>query len=817
LALRKAFLVFMVGMLLNLLLLGGIQPATAGSFGDPFPVNTTTTNNQEYPAIAMNGDGNFVVCWQDYSSGNGEVKAQRYSYPYTAQGAETTVASSVGFNEYAPDVAMDSSGNFAVCWQDYSVGNGDTKVQRYNSSGVAQGTEITVVSGAGNQGWPAIAMDSSGDFVVVWQDDAGVGSDIKAQRYDSSGVAQGTEITVVSDAGNQISPDVAMDSSGNFVVVWQDNASGGDVKAQRYDSSGVAQGLAMDAASGAGIQAFPAIAMAASGNFLIAWADNAAGNYDIKARKYSSSGDASGSAITVASGTGTQSNPAIDTDSFGSFTVAWEDNASGNYDIKSRRYNSSGTALGSAATVNTYTTSDQQISAVAMDNNGGSVIAWHSDAQDGSGNGVYAQRYSNVSTTWYFAEGYTGTGFEEWLTLQNPTSVSATVTITYMYRGGGTSVKTKTVAANSRETVDVNADAGSNKEVSIKVESDQPIVAERPMYYNYQNKWQGGHNTIGATSTSATWFFAEGYTGSGFEEWLTLQNPNATAADVMVYYFFRGGSELSIKFKTLAANSRETIDVNADAGTNKEVSTMVLSSQPIIAERPMYFNYQNKWQGGHNTIGATAPDTDWYFAEGYTGSGFENWLTLMNPNSNEVTATITYTFRGGGTPQTRTLTIPKLSRETINVNTDVGADREVSIKVEANDDIVAERPIYFNYQNKWQGGDNTIGVTTPVNQWYLAEGYTGPGFEEWLTLQNPNSDAATVTITYMYRGGGTSVKTKTVAGDSRETVDVNADAGSNKEVSIRVDSTQPIVVERPMYFNYQSKWQGGHNTIGYGP
>ena len=813
---KKIGLILLISLLVNMLVFGQIQPAVSGTFGSEFQVNTTTTNNQDTPAIAMDSGGNFVVCWTHDGIGD-DIIAQRYSYPYTAQGNEITVTSASGNQQY-PAIAMDSSGNFVVCWQDYGGGNGDVKAQRYDSSGAAQGTEITVASGAGNQGFPSVAMDSSGNFVVVWEDSAGAGYDVTAQRYDSSGTAQGSAINVATDASNERYPAVAMDS-GDFVVCWHDDAgTGNDTKAQLYDSNGTAQGSTITVASGAGDQDDVAAGMDSSGDFVVAWEDSAAGNNDVKAQRYNSSGTAQSSAITVASGTGAQENPAVAMDSYGSFIIAWEDDAGGDDDVKGQRYNSSGTALGSTFTANNTTTNNQTSATAAVDDNGGSAIGWQSTNQDTSGEGVFAQRYSNLSTTWYFAEGYTGEGFNEWLTLQNPNSVAASVTITYMFRDATTQTENKTVAANSRETVSVNADVGANKEVSMQVVSDQPIIAERPMYFNYQGKWQGGHNTIGATSTSTDWYFAEGYTGTGFEEWLTLQNPTGTDATVTITYYFRGGGTVVTKTKTVLANSRETISVNSDVGSDQEVSIKISSTQAIIAERPMYFNYQGKWQGGHNTIGATSTSTDWYFAEGYTGSGFEEWLTLQNPTGTDATATITYYYRGGATPTVKTKTVPANSRETINVNSDAGADKEVSIKVESTQAIIAERPMYFNYQDQWQGGHNTVGVTTPVNQWFFAEGYTGDGFAEWLTLQNPNATDATATITYYYRGGATpTVKTKTIAANSRETIDVNTDAGTGKEVSIKVSSTNPIIAERPMYFSYQGIWQGGHDTIGFGP
>ena len=64
--------------------------------------------------------------------------------------------------------------------------------------------------------------------------------------------------------------------------------------------------------------------------------------------------------------------------------------------------------------------------------------------------------------------------------------------------------------------------------------------------------------------------------------------------------------------------SRYTVDVNTEVGADQDVSCVVTSDQPIVAERPMYFNYHGKWTGGHDVVGAPAPATTFYFAEGTT-------------------------------------------------------------------------------------------------------------------------------------------------------------------------------------------------------
>jgi hypothetical protein len=111
-----------------------------------------------------------------------------------------------------------------------------------------------------------------------------------------------------------------------------------------------------------------------------------------------------------------------------------------------------------------------------------------------------------VSNTWYFAEGNTMEGFDEFLCIQNPNPTTANVTIDYMPEGV-TPLATRNiqVPASSRKTIhvnkyDVNTDPGGAGQgfggLSCKVESDIPIVAERPMYFNL-GAWIGGHNVMG--------------------------------------------------------------------------------------------------------------------------------------------------------------------------------------------------------------------------------------------------------------------------------------------------------------------------------
>ena len=73
----------------------------------------------------------------------------------------------------------------------------------------------------------------------------------------------------------------------------------------------------------------------------------------------------------------------------------------------------------------------------------------------------------------------------------------ATVLITYYPTGGTPIERQHTVSANTRYTVGVNADAGAGLEISTEVDSDKPVICERPMYFNFEGWCTGGHDVMG--------------------------------------------------------------------------------------------------------------------------------------------------------------------------------------------------------------------------------------------------------------------------------------------------------------------------------
>jgi len=123
------------------------------------------------------------------------------------------------------------------------------------------------------------------------------------------------------------------------------------------------------------------------------------------------------------------------------------------------------------------------------------------------GTDVLGQPGPAALSDYSFAEGYTNLGYDEWLTLQNPTGSTELITVTVANGVGRVSSFAVPVGGHSRSTVDMVAmvagslyhasDGFKGYEISLAVQSSSgPFVVERPMYWNASGT-QGGSDVIG--------------------------------------------------------------------------------------------------------------------------------------------------------------------------------------------------------------------------------------------------------------------------------------------------------------------------------
>ena len=309
-------------------------------------------------------------------------------------------------NELSASIASDSMGNFVVVWASSNQDGSLTGIfgQRYHFLGAPLGPEFRVNTyTTSNQFGPHVASDAAGNFMVVWASQGQDGSafGIYGQRYDTTGAPAGPEFRVNTiTTGSQFIPAIAGSDTGTFVVAWM-SADGSDygIFAQRYAGSGAPLGPEFRVNTfTTAYQAFPRAAADGAGGFVVVWGSDAQDGsaYGIFGQRFAPAGVPAGAEFQINTyTTGDQSGPEVAADLSGTFLVVWQSasqDGSGS-GVFAQRFAVSGPPLGTEFRVNTHTTQDQSRPAVGLDGMGHSVVVWQSAGQDGSANGVFGQRY----------------------------------------------------------------------------------------------------------------------------------------------------------------------------------------------------------------------------------------------------------------------------------------------------------------------------------------------------------------------------------------------------------------------------------------
>jgi len=383
-----------------------VQTAAAQTpTGSEFQIHTTTAGNQAHPQIAMDASGNFAVVWFSVL----DIYCRRYDSTGVPVGSPFRVNTNTLSGKDYPAIDMNDGGDFVVVWQS-AYQDGDfwgIFGQLYDNTGSAVGSEFQINSYTTNdQVLPAVAMSPTGSFAVVWQSLNQDGNDyeVYGRCFDNVGAPTSAEFRVNSYMTlGQTDPAIAMDSSGNFAVVWvSDGQDGSDegVFRRRFNSSGAP----IDSETQvnvfvSGFQAQPDVAMLPLGGHVVVWSDTWDGSgVGVYARLFDNTGTSVGLVQVNTTTINNQQRGRVAYDSSQGFTVVWDGEMQGgdNMGIVAQRLLSDGVKYGGEYLVNTYTSSMQFEADIAI---GGShqVVVWTSDSQDGDLGGIYGQRYAIAS------------------------------------------------------------------------------------------------------------------------------------------------------------------------------------------------------------------------------------------------------------------------------------------------------------------------------------------------------------------------------------------------------------------------------------
>jgi autotransporter-associated beta strand protein len=315
-------------------------------------------------------------------------------------------------------------------------------------------------------------------------------------------------------------------------------------------------------------------------------------------------------------------------------------------------------------------------------------------------------------------------------------------------------------------------------------------------------------------------YLAEGATNAFFDVRIALVNPSATDTANVTMRFLTSVPSTITHTLSIPPLGRRTVNPETDVAglADANFSTVVESNVGVVVDRTM--SWDAGGYGSHAETSSGAPATIWYFAEGATHGQFDLFYLLQNATPTAADVEITYLLPSGPLAP-RTYQVPGNSRVTIYVDQEPGLDAtDVSaiIRVTNGVPISTERAMYVSTAEQvFAAGTDVAGIAAPSTSWFFAEGATGPFFDFFLLLANPQSTAADVSITYVTSGGDSVTKSYAVAGNSRRTISVQQEDPrlDNAAIAATVTSTNavPILAERAIFWP-AFPWYEGHASAG---
>jgi uncharacterized repeat protein (TIGR01451 family) len=273
------------------------------------------------------------------------------------------------------------------------------------------------------------------------------------------------------------------------------------------------------------------------------------------------------------------------------------------------------------------------------------------------------------SRVWYFAEGATTAAFDLFYLLQNSEPVPADVTVTYMPESSPSFTRSYRIEPRSRLTIWANFVEGLPPDsLGAVVRASHPIIAERAMYL--RPSWSGGHGGAGATTTSPTWYFAEGATGRFFDCFILVVNPNATPADIEAR-FARPDGQVVTRTYTVLPERRLSIWVDtvdpAIANADVSVTLTSLNGVEFVAERAMWWP-ESGWYEGHVSVASLETSPRWVIPDALEGGPHLSQTYVLVSNAAAVAGQVAVTVRfPGGEERMQRLDLLPAARMTIPI------------------------------------------------------------------------------------------------------------------------------------------------------
>lgn len=256
-----------------------------------------------------------------------------------------------------PAIAVDSSGHIHLVWQDYTPGNSEIYYKKSTDEGATWSSNRRLTWTTADSWAPDLAVDSSGNPHVVWQENLTENREIFYLRSTDGGDTWSASQRLTWNSGNSSIPNVAVDPSGNPHVSWHDKTPGNEEIYYKKSTDGGASWPAGQRLTwNAGVSGYPQIALASSTYLTVVWSDSTPGNRETYCKRSTDGGATWLASQRLSWNSGDTWTLALVVDSSKCYHLVWRDTTPGNSEVYYRK--STGGSVWSAIERLTWTSGE---------------------------------------------------------------------------------------------------------------------------------------------------------------------------------------------------------------------------------------------------------------------------------------------------------------------------------------------------------------------------------------------------------------------------------------------------------------------------
>jgi hypothetical protein len=380
-------------------------PLSPREWGEPKLIETSNAGDVDLPRIAMDGDGNAIAVWKQRDDVRTNIWASYFNG--TSWGAAELLETNNAGDADSPQIAMEDDGNAVAVWAQYDGIQFSIYANYFDD--LEWGTpELIENNDSGSAYNPQIAMDSAGNAMVVWEQRNGALTNIWVNYFDGEEWDTAERI----EDGDGGAPQIAIDDDGAAMVVWtQYDISPYNIWAKNFNGTSWSAAELIDS-NNIGSAYYPQIAMDSAGNAIAVWQQHDGFRYNIWANYYDADtgeeddeddedeevGEWDIAKLIETKNTGNANAPQVVMDSDGNAIAVWVQYDGAYSSIYANHFD--GTSWGTAELIETDDVGNANAPQVVMDSDGNAIAVW---AQyDGAHFSIYANHFDGIS--WGTAE-----------------------------------------------------------------------------------------------------------------------------------------------------------------------------------------------------------------------------------------------------------------------------------------------------------------------------------------------------------------------------------------------------------------------------